>query len=71
MKMLRGIFIGYEYRTINYAKYLRKHRIIVTTAIYPTVEKGSAILRVACSSTHKKYDIKRLADALLLVIGKG
>lgn len=57
---IRGLFIGDELEAINYAKFLQKNGIAVTTALYPTVEKGKSLLRFALSATHTKNEINQL-----------
>ena len=55
---IRGIYIGDEYRAIRLARLLIDRGFGVTTAMYPTVEEGKSIIRVALSSLHTYDDIK-------------
>ncbi|HEV2614264.1 MAG TPA: aminotransferase class I/II-fold pyridoxal phosphate-dependent enzyme [Gammaproteobacteria bacterium] len=56
---IRGILIGDEFKTIKAAKILQREGFALTTAMYPTVEKGKGMLRVALSALHTKEDIDR------------
>lgn len=57
---LRGIFIGDELRNVRIAQKLQYDGFAVTAAMYPTVARGKAILRVALSAIHSENDIFQL-----------
>ena len=65
MSPIRGIKVGDEFKAIQLSKLLKKENIAVTTAMYPTVAKSKAILRVALSALHQKSDIDHLSRILL------
>ncbi|PSU25861.1 aminotransferase [Photobacterium phosphoreum] len=57
---IRGIVIGDENEAITKCNKLHDLGFSTTVAIYPTVEKGQAILRCALSSAHTKQQIESL-----------
>lgn len=59
---IRGIFIGSEFKAIDFTLKLRQFGIAVSAAMYPTVDKGQSILRVTLSSDHQKADIEKLCS---------
>lgn len=59
---IRGISIGDEILAIKKAKYMQNEGVAVTTAMYPTVAQGDAMLRIAVSAQHTTQQIKLLAD---------
>ena len=59
---LRAIPIGDEFEAIGLAKTLQEEGFAVTTALYPTVERGQAIHRVALSASHSEQDIRSLFE---------
>lgn len=54
---IRGIFVGDEFKAIEYTKELRKRGFAVTAAMYPTIAKNKSILRVALSALHTKEEL--------------
>ena len=61
---IRGLFIGDEIKAIQVAKNLKDRGFAVTTAMYPTVAKKSAILRIALSAMHTTSQIKKLCNEI-------
>lgn len=61
---LRGIFIGNENRAIQNALEMRKQGFALTTAMYPTVPKEHALLRIALSAAHTKEEIEAMCKAI-------
>lgn len=61
---IRGVMIGDEFAAIRAAKTLHEHNYAVTTAMYPTVKMGQAIIRLAISATHSGDDIRGIAEVL-------
>ena len=59
---VRGIYIGQEYTAIQFTKKLRERGFAVTAAMYPTVSKNCAMLRVALSALHTKDQIYCLCE---------
>lgn len=62
---VRFIRIGDEVKAIETAARLRARGLVVTTAMFPTVKKGEAILRVALSAGHRPEDIEALCLAVV------
>ncbi len=60
----RIIPIGSEDKTLAVSQQLKDEGILLTTAMYPTVEKGKGILRAAISASHTKEQIALLFDKL-------
>ncbi len=61
---IRGIFIGDEETAIKITIQLQGRGFFVLAAMYPTVEKGKSILRIAISAAHEKKHIIELCKAL-------
>lgn len=61
---IRFVRVGAERDAINLAQYLRRHGMAVTTALFPVVAKGEAILRLAISATHSQRQLESLANAV-------
>lgn len=61
---IRRIQIGDEIKAINCASKLKKDGYLLSPAMFPTVEKGKAILRVVLSAVHTKEQIKDLAKKI-------
>lgn len=61
---IRGIVIGNEERAINIGHKLIELGFYATVAIYPTVARGSAIIRVAISVLHTEKQLLRFCQAL-------
>ena len=61
---IRGIHIGEEYKTIEFTKRLKKCGFAVTAAMYPTVSKNHAMLRIALSALHTKGQIESLCETI-------
>ena len=59
---IRGIHVGDELSCIRLSFGLQRSGVAVTTAMFPTVEKGGAMLRVALSAMHTHEDILCLAN---------
>ena len=60
---IRGIMIGDEDRAIEIATRLLACGFAVTTAIFPTVAKGKAILRRAISSLHDHDNMREMRNS--------
>lgn len=65
---IRGVMIYDELAAIDASKELQKRGYAVTTAMYPTVKLGNAMIRVAISASHTSDDISGLADAINSII---
>ena len=61
---IRGIIVGDENKAIQTAIAMRKKGVALTTAMYPTVPKDQALLRMALSSAHTKEEIAFACDSL-------
>jgi 7-keto-8-aminopelargonate synthetase-like enzyme len=61
---IRGIVVGEEFRAIDAARVLQRHGFVTTAAMYPTVELGKAMIRLAISATHTSDDIRGVARAI-------
>lgn len=61
---IRNIFIGNEERAIKIISGLMDRGYIATAAMYPTVAKGSSIIRLAASAVHSPTEIKAIAHHL-------
>jgi 7-keto-8-aminopelargonate synthetase-like enzyme len=66
---VRGILMGDEFAAIDAAKTLQARGYAVTAAMYPTVELGKAIIRVAVSASHSDNDIRGLVEAINAIVG--
>ncbi len=62
---IRGYVTGREDLAIKTAKFLHASGVACTAAMYPTVAKGSAMLRFAISVQHESNDFYRLKKTLL------
>ncbi len=58
------IIVGDEKRAMEIMKRLREKGYFISAIRYPTVERGSARLRIALMSSHTKEELLGLADAL-------
>ncbi|MCF6766247.1 aminotransferase class I/II-fold pyridoxal phosphate-dependent enzyme [Thiotrichales bacterium 19S3-7] len=67
---IRGILIGDELTTIEAAKFLKNNGVAITTALYPTVAKNKAMLRIAISSNHTKSDMHQLCELITNLTNK-
>jgi 7-keto-8-aminopelargonate synthetase-like enzyme len=67
---IRTLLIGSETDAIELFKYLKEKKILTTCAVYPTVEKNNAIIRVCFSAKHTKEEILLLIECLDDIIGK-
>ena len=65
---IRGITVHDELFAINVSELLQKLGYAVTTAMYPTVKMGEAMIRVAISASHSDKDILGLAEAINSII---
>lgn len=65
---IRGILMGDEFKAIKSTSKLRKKGFAVTAAMYPTVAKGRAMLRVNIAAKHTQKDIKSFCEALKEII---
>lgn len=65
---IRGITVHDELFAINVSELLQKRGYAVTTAMYPTVKLGEAMIRVAISAGHSEKDIRGLAGAINSII---
>lgn len=65
---IRGITIHDELFAITVSELLQKRGYAVTTAMYPTVKLGEAMIRVAISASHSEKDIRGLAEAINSII---
>ncbi|MBC8995646.1 aminotransferase class I/II-fold pyridoxal phosphate-dependent enzyme [Pseudomonas sp. N40(2020)] len=61
---IRFVRVGAERDAISLALYLRRQAIAVTTALFPVVAKGEAILRLAISANHSQAQLACLANAV-------
>jgi 7-keto-8-aminopelargonate synthetase-like enzyme len=61
---IRGIFIGDEFKAIQFSKELKQRGFLLTTAMYPTVAKKKSILRAGISALHSKEDITALCASI-------
>ncbi|MFW9082164.1 aminotransferase class I/II-fold pyridoxal phosphate-dependent enzyme [Pseudomonas sp. P2757] len=61
---IRFVRVGAESDAINLALHLRRQTIAVTTAVFPVVAKGEAILRLAISASHSQAQLEHLASAV-------
>lgn len=61
---IRFVRVGAESDAINLALHLRRQAIAVTTALFPVVAKGEAILRLAISASHDQAQLEHLASAV-------
>lgn len=61
---IRGVLVGEEFAAIAAAEAVQAHGYAVTTAMYPTVALGQAMIRMAVSASHTKDDIGGLAEAV-------
>ncbi|MFI8397819.1 aminotransferase class I/II-fold pyridoxal phosphate-dependent enzyme [Pseudomonas sp. NPDC078863] len=61
---IRFVRVGAERDAISLALHLRRHAIAVTTALFPVVAKGQAILRLAISANHSEVQLEHLASAV-------
>ncbi|POA49840.1 aminotransferase [Pseudomonas sp. MPR-ANC1] len=61
---IRFVRVGAERDAINLALHLRRQGIAVTTALFPVVAKGEAILRLAISAIHSQTQLECLANAI-------
>lgn len=60
---IRGIRVGDEFKAIKLAQSLQAKGYMTTTAMFPTVRKGEAMLRCAISAQHRPYEIEGLLAA--------
>lgn len=65
---IRGILMDDEFAAIAAAKTLHEHGYAVTAAMYPTVELGRAIIRVAVSASHSDDDIRGVVDVINAIV---
>lgn len=61
---IRFVRVGGERDAIRLALHLRREAFAVTTALFPVVAKGEAILRLAISANHGQDQLQRLASAI-------
>ncbi|HUS26174.1 MAG TPA: aminotransferase class I/II-fold pyridoxal phosphate-dependent enzyme [Nevskiaceae bacterium] len=61
---IRGIMMGEESVAINAARTLQERGYAGTTAMYPTVKLGQAMIRLAISASHSGEDIRGIAGVL-------
>jgi 7-keto-8-aminopelargonate synthetase-like enzyme len=61
---IRFIRVGAERDAISLAQHLRRQGMAVTTAVFPVVAKGEAILRLAISASHSQLQLESLANAV-------
>ena len=61
---IRFVRVGAERDAISLALYLRRQTIAVTTALFPVVAKGEAMLRLAISANHSQAQLQNLANAV-------
>lgn len=62
------IFIGDEYRAIDYSNQLMQLGYLVMTTMYPTVAKGESLLRIAFSAMHTEKAITGLCSGLQAIL---
>lgn len=67
---IRGVLIGDEFKTIKITKELKKIGFAVTAALYPTVPKNRAMLRIAISAIHTKEQITAICKSIMTLIKK-
>lgn len=60
---IRGIRVGDEFKAIRLAQSLQARGYLTTTAMFPTVRKGEAMLRCAISAQHRPEEIEGLLGA--------
>lgn len=61
---IRGIPLGEEFAAIKAAKALHNHGYAATVAMYPTVELGKAMIRLAISASHSEEEIRGIVDVI-------
>ena len=61
---IRFVRVGAERDAICLAQHLRRQGMAVTTALFPVVAKGEAILRLAISASHSQLQLESLANAV-------
>ncbi|AXI58940.1 aminotransferase [Pseudomonas kribbensis] len=61
---IRFVRVGAERDAICLAQHLRRRGMAVTTALFPVVAKGEAILRLAVSASHSQRQLESLASAV-------
>lgn len=57
---IRGFLVGNEFTAIQIGKKLLEKGFACTTALFPTVPKGEAMIRVALSTLHADFEIAKL-----------
>jgi 7-keto-8-aminopelargonate synthetase-like enzyme len=62
---IRCIMLYDEARTIDIVQKLRMQKILVTAALYPTVEKGGSLIRIALGANHTPAQIQKIGRQLL------
>ena len=65
---IRRILIGDENKTIQFAEALKDRGILVPPSMFPSVEKGKAILRGVLSAVHSEGQIRELAKQINEII---
>ncbi|WP_234385014.1 aminotransferase class I/II-fold pyridoxal phosphate-dependent enzyme [Allofrancisella guangzhouensis] len=60
----RPILLGSEKEVQDCLSFLKSKGILVTGAVYPTVEKNKSIIRIALSAIHIEQDILSLVESL-------
>jgi 7-keto-8-aminopelargonate synthetase-like enzyme len=65
---IRGVLMDDEFAAINATKTLHEHGYAVTAAMYPTVELGRPINRVATSASPSANDIRSLAPLINTIV---
>jgi len=68
---IRGARFGSEEEGLRAARLLRRRGVVMLPAFYPTVARGTALLRFALSALHEEADIALLAATLEEVGGYG
>ncbi|WP_242215252.1 aminotransferase class I/II-fold pyridoxal phosphate-dependent enzyme [Bacillus cereus group sp. BfR-BA-01383] len=61
---VRGALFSTEEEAFEAARRLRKAGILVLPAFFPTVSKGTGLIRFALSSLHKQEELEKAANAL-------
>lgn len=61
---IRFVRVGAERDAVSLALHLRRQAIAVTTALFPVVAKGEAMLRLAISANHSQVQLEHLATAV-------
>ncbi|MFG2193649.1 aminotransferase class I/II-fold pyridoxal phosphate-dependent enzyme [Streptomyces sp. NPDC048639] len=61
---IRGAHFGTEAAAFEAARRLRSAGVLVLPAFFPTVEKGTGLIRFALSATHEKSHLETAVDAL-------